>query len=152
LFRQAIALTESIPKIRNVVSIRGLGSQRASQNGPIHHGAVRDDALHTRIERGKDGSGSAEAAADDENGIRLDVEHFAQSRFANRALQTADHVENVFMRRASKKLTATLPGATIAGIEHPIAFACEPIREWLLPRYTGHAIAQDDHPLSLTRT
>jgi len=143
---QPIAIAKRIAKIGDVIGIRRLSSHSGSQNGPIHHRTIRYDALHSRIKRAQYGSSSTETAADDENLVRLDMEHLAESRLANRAIQSLNNFEYVFMRRSLEELPAAFPCAAITRVEDPVPFSREPIRKRLFSGHARHSIAEDDRP------
>src|SRR4029077_12968077 len=51
-----------------------------------------------------------------------------------------------------QKLSVALPSPTIARIKHPESLSRDKLRERLLARNRGHAVAQNDHLLLLSRS
>lgn|SRR6185437_4965192 len=55
------------------------------------------------------------------------------------------------MGRRREKLAVALPCSAIARINDPKAFCCKELRQWLLSRDGGHAVAKDNQALFFSR-
>src|SRR5215470_3667862 len=119
--RDPIPVAESLSNIGGVIRVGGLRFLRLAQDRPIHHRTIRDDFLHSTIERAKNGRGASEASPDDKHIFDSRIKPLPKSSLPKLSRESVDHIKNVQMRRPFQKLTPALPSPAIPRIEHPIS-------------------------------
>src|SRR5215475_1524945 len=119
LVGETIGMAESLADVGSVVLLRSLRFLRAPQDRPVHHRAVGNASPDAWIEGEQNRCRPAEASSDDEDLVRREAEATTESDLFKLRRKLVKDVEDVFVRRFSKKLTATLPGPAISGVNHP---------------------------------
>ena len=152
LVGQAIAVAEGFANVGGVVRVGSLCVLGTAKDSPVDHRAIGDDLIDAAVERAEDGSRAAEAAADHEGFLRFHLKRAPKGQFAKLFLESADYIEDVFVRRACQELASAFPGAAIARIEHPVAFGGEEFGKRLFAWDGRHAIAEHDDALFLCRS
>src|SRR5580692_8584616 len=122
LVGEAIPITECGADVRWITWVRGFLLLFFLQDGPIYDRTIGNHFCYALIHRGKNGGSTTKTSADDENLIGRANKLLTKGKFSNSFGQLAHDVENIFVRRAFKKLPSTLPCSAPSRIKDPISF------------------------------
>jgi hypothetical protein len=145
--RQPIPLPKRRPNIRRITWIRSLLLLLPPKNRPIHHRTIRHHLLHPRSSSEQRWPPRRQNSRQSQTLHQPRREIAAQTPALEFFRQSANHVQNVQVRRSRQKLAATLPRSAIPRIEHPISLRREKFSQRLFARNRRHPIAQDNRPL-----
>ena len=149
--RQPIPRPKRRLNILRVTRIRSLLLLLPPKNRPIHHRTIGHHFPNPRIQRSQNGRRATKTPANHKHFLRRDAKPSPKSQLPKLSRQSANHIQNIQVRRPRQKLAATLPRSAIPGIEHPVSFSREKFSQRLFARNRRHPIAQDNRPLRFPR-
>src|SRR5271165_5081776 len=148
--RQAVPIPKRRTNISGVAGVRSLSLLRSRKNPPIHHRTIRNRSLNPGIKRTKNSRCPAKAPANHKHFIQRNAKPPPKRQLPKLLRQSADHIQNVQMRRSFQEFPAALPSPAIPRIEHPISLTAKKFGHPLFARNRRHPIAKNNGPLRLT--
>src|SRR5208282_4394402 len=152
LVGQPISIPERRANIGGVAGIGSLGLLRTRKNRPIHHRTIGNRSFDARIKRTENRRRPAKTSPNHKQLIQRHSKAPPKRKLSEFFRQSANHIQDIFMRRLLQKLSATLPRSPIAWIKHPVSLLAKKFRQSLFARNRRHPVAKNNRPSSLPRS